>query len=146
MARLRHGTSAGAASRLGAVVLGGASTFLLFSPVAIWMSALFPVAADLSKSGSGGNPHPLPTVAGMFILLVNAAPAVLLVWVAQFWAQAPLALAALLLCGCALNRLTEPKLSANRWNRCRHALAAGDDFNNLDLVVKLASGTLDGFL
>jgi uncharacterized protein (DUF983 family) len=38
------------------------------SPVAAVMSALFPVAADLSKSGSGGNPHGLALFTGMMVV------------------------------------------------------------------------------
>jgi hypothetical protein len=40
------------------MVIGGVATFCLIAPMAIWCSALFPVASDLSKTGSGGNPHP----------------------------------------------------------------------------------------
>jgi hypothetical protein len=79
-----------------AVLLGGAATYLLMSPIAIWMSALFPVAADLSKTGSGGNPHPLPMLLGTVLVLIFAAPAALVIAASQFWFHRPV-LAPLLL-------------------------------------------------
>jgi hypothetical protein len=72
-----------------AILLGGAAVYLLMSPFAIWFSALFPVAADMSKTGSGGNPHPLPMLAGTFLVLVFAAPAALTVTATQFWLDRP---------------------------------------------------------
>ena len=72
-----------------AVLLGAAATFLLLAPVGVWLSALFPVASDLSKTGSGGNAHSVPTLAGTFLVLLFAAPAVLIVAVAQFWFKQP---------------------------------------------------------
>jgi hypothetical protein len=72
-----------------AVLLGGLAIYLLMSPIAIWMSALFPVAADLSKTGSGGNPHPLPMIAGTLLVLVFAAPAAIAIVASQFWLERP---------------------------------------------------------
>ena len=68
-----------------ATLLGGAATFMLLSPVALWLSALFPVVSDLSKTGSGGNPHPLPMIAGTVCTALFALPAVLIVLAAEFW-------------------------------------------------------------
>ena len=72
-----------------AVLLGGLAVYLLMSPLAILMSALFPVAADLSKTGSGGNPHPFPMIAGTILVLVFAAPAALAIVASQFWLDRP---------------------------------------------------------
>lgn len=81
-----------------AMVLGGAATYLLLSPFAVWLSALFPVASDLSKTGSGGNPHPLPMLAGTILVLLFAAPAALIVVAADVWLDRP-AIAPLLMAG-----------------------------------------------
>lgn len=66
---------------------GGAGTYLLLGPVAVWMSALFPVASDLSKTGAGGNPHPLPMMVGTFLVILLAAPAALILAGVSFWGQ-----------------------------------------------------------
>lgn len=68
-----------------ATLLGGGATFMLLSPAAIWFSALFPVASDLSKTGAGGNPHPLPMIAGTLCTALFAAPAVAMVLIAEFY-------------------------------------------------------------
>lgn len=74
-----------------AVVLGGCATFLLLSPVAAAISALLPVKADLSKTGSGGNPHGAAMLVGTFLVLIAAAPAVLILLIApRFGAVATL--------------------------------------------------------
>jgi hypothetical protein len=57
-----------------AVMIGGAAAVAWLAPVAITLSALFPVASDLSKTGSGGNPHPVPTIAGMLMAAVLLMP------------------------------------------------------------------------
>ena len=64
-------------------LLGGAATYMLICPVALWMSALFPVASDLSKTGAGGNPHPLPMIAGTICTVLFAAPAGIIVLAAE---------------------------------------------------------------
>lgn len=56
------------------VVFGGAATFFTLTPVAAVMSAVFPVASDLSKTGSGGNPHGAAMLVGTFLVLIAAAP------------------------------------------------------------------------
>jgi len=68
-----------------AVFLGAAATFFLISPVAIWFSAIFPVASDLSKTGSGGNPHPFPMVAGTLCTALFVLPTIVSLAVAEFW-------------------------------------------------------------
>jgi hypothetical protein len=68
-----------------ATLLGGAATFMLLSPVALWFSALFPVVSDLSKTGAGGNPHPLPMIAGTICTALFAAPAAFIIMAAEFW-------------------------------------------------------------
>ena len=78
-----------------AVLLGGVATFILIAPFAVWMSALFPVASDLSKTGAGGNPHPLPMFAGIFVTAILAAPTVLILALSYFWLKSSLAAAGL---------------------------------------------------
>lgn len=56
------------------VVFAGAATFFTLTPVAAVMSAIFPVASDLSKTGSGGNPHGAAMLVGTFLVLIAAAP------------------------------------------------------------------------
>jgi len=63
-----------------ASVINAYAMFLLLSPTCVWFSAIFPLAADLSKAGSGGNPHPLPMLAGTLIVLLFAAPGGVLLW------------------------------------------------------------------
>ena len=72
-----------------ATIFGGMATFALLSPIAVWFSALFPMPADLSKTGTGGNPHPLPMFAGTVIVLVLAAPAVGMFVINWLWIRRP---------------------------------------------------------
>ncbi len=46
--------------------LGGLAVYVTITPVAALMSAVFPVSADMSKAGSGGNPHTASALVGMF--------------------------------------------------------------------------------
>jgi hypothetical protein len=64
-----------------AVLLGGGATYALLAPVAALLSALLPVASDLGKTGSGGNPHGLAMAVGTVLVLLGAGPpaAILLV-------------------------------------------------------------------
>jgi hypothetical protein len=73
-----------------AVLLGGVATFFLISPVAIWFSALFPVASDLSKTGAGGNPHPFPMIAGTLCTVLFSVPVLAILAAAEYWFKAPL--------------------------------------------------------
>ncbi len=72
-----------------AALIGGVALYLSLSPVAVWLSALFPVASDLSKTGSGGNPHPLPMLAGTFLVMAAALPIALIIVLAQAWLGRP---------------------------------------------------------
>lgn len=56
------------------VIFAGVATFFTLTPVAAVMSAMFPVASDLSKTGSGGNPHGAAMLVGTFLVLIAAAP------------------------------------------------------------------------
>jgi hypothetical protein len=56
------------------VLLAGAATYLLMCPVAAVMSAYFPVASDLSKTGTGGNPHGLAMLAGTLLVFALSIP------------------------------------------------------------------------
>ena len=60
------------------VLLGAAATYLLLSPVAATLSSLFPVASDLSKTGTGGNPHGLAMLAGTLVIMTLAIPPALI--------------------------------------------------------------------
>jgi hypothetical protein len=53
---------------LPAAVLGGAAAYLLVAPAALWISMLFPKAADLSKLGNQGKPHGAAVLAGLFLV------------------------------------------------------------------------------
>lgn len=66
-------------------MLGIGATYLLLSPVAVWMSALFPVSADLSKTGSGGNPHGLAMLIGSILVLAGAVPPALILVSTEHW-------------------------------------------------------------
>jgi len=72
-----------------ATLFGAIATFLVLSPFAIWLSALFPVASDLSKTGAGGNPHPFPMLVGMVLTLAAAAPAGLILAADELWIHRP---------------------------------------------------------
>jgi hypothetical protein len=56
------------------VLLAGAATYSLMSPAAAVMSAYFPVASDLSKTGTGGNPHGLAMFVGTLLVFVLGLP------------------------------------------------------------------------
>jgi hypothetical protein len=58
-----------------ATLAGGMATFLATSPLAAWLSIALPIASDLSKTGTAGNPHRLAMVAGSLAIAVAAAPA-----------------------------------------------------------------------
>ena len=86
-----------------ATLIGGAAIFFLLCPLAIWFSALFPVASDLSKTGAGGNPHPLPMIVGTLCTAAFAMPPAVVILVAEFYFQnemmaVPLMLAWLIVC------------------------------------------------
>jgi len=72
-----------------ATIAGAIATFLVLSPFAIWLSALFPVASDLSKTGAGGNPHPFPMLVGMILTLVAASPPGLILAADALWIHRP---------------------------------------------------------
>jgi hypothetical protein len=63
-----------------ATLAAGASTYLLLTPLAAWFSMLLPVASDVSKTGTGGNPHTLAMLAGMMLVIVASAPAALMLF------------------------------------------------------------------
>lgn len=86
-----------------ATLIGGVATFVLLCPLAIWFSALFPVASDLSKTGAGGNPHPLPMIVGTLCTAAFTMPAAAVILAAEFYftnemMAVPLMLAWLIVC------------------------------------------------
>ena len=68
-----------------AVLVGAFAMYMSLSPITVWLSALFPQASDLSKTGSGGNPHPLPMFVGTFLVLLVALPNALIVLLVNLW-------------------------------------------------------------
>jgi hypothetical protein len=72
-----------------ATMVGAVAAFILLGPIMIWLSALFPVPSDLSKTGAGGNPHPVPTLAGTFLILLAAAPTAVLLLLAEYSFRMP---------------------------------------------------------
>ena len=107
-----------------ATLIGGAAIFMLLSPLAIWFSALFPVASDLGKTGSGGNPHPLPMIAGTLCTALFAAPGAAILFASEYVirneiASVPLMLAWFLLTaaiGVPLVNLASRTIGARREN------------------------------
>jgi hypothetical protein len=59
--------------------LGGAAAFLVLSPASALVSVLLPVASDLSKTGTAGNPHSIAMLAGTVIVAIAIVPAALIV-------------------------------------------------------------------
>ena len=78
------------------VPIGMASICTLLGPVAVFFSALFPVAADLSKTGNAGNPHPLAMLAGTLTVMALSVPPALLVYVGEYWLRRPALVPALM--------------------------------------------------
>jgi hypothetical protein len=92
-----------------AVLVGGFAMYLTLSPFSVWLSALFPQASDLSKTGSGGNPHPLPMLVGTFLVMLAAAPCAIIMIAAHFWWHQPsMALALMIVWTAAVAALAIP--------------------------------------
>jgi hypothetical protein len=64
----------GSPSAWAMTLVGGLATYVAVSPIAAILSALFPVAADMSKAGSGGNPHVAAALIGMVAVGIAALP------------------------------------------------------------------------
>lgn len=56
------------------MAVGGLAIYITITPAAALLSAWLPVQADLSKPGSGGNPHTASALLGMLMVLVAAVP------------------------------------------------------------------------
>jgi hypothetical protein len=56
------------------MAVGGLAIYVTITPAAALLSAWLPVPADLSKPGSGGNPHTASALLGMLLVLVAAVP------------------------------------------------------------------------
>jgi hypothetical protein len=67
-------TGGGSPSAWAMTLVGGLATYVAVTPIAAVLSALFPVAADMSKAGSGGNPHVAAGLIGMVAVGVAALP------------------------------------------------------------------------
>jgi hypothetical protein len=59
-----------------ATLVGGVAAFVLLSPASAFVSIMLPVASDLSKTGTGGNPHSIAMLAGTALVAAAVAPAV----------------------------------------------------------------------
>jgi hypothetical protein len=59
-----------------ATLAGGVATFLITSPITALLSIVFPIAADLSKTGTAGNPHALAMAAGSIAIAACAFPVI----------------------------------------------------------------------
>jgi hypothetical protein len=70
-------------------LVGGLATYVAVTPVAAILSALFPVAADMSKAGSGGNPHVAAALIGMVAVGMAALPVLGIVVPATISGAAP---------------------------------------------------------
>jgi hypothetical protein len=68
-----------------AVFVAAFAMYMSLSPITVWLSALFPQASDLSKTGSGGNPHPLPMFVGTFLVMLAALPNALIILIVDVW-------------------------------------------------------------
>ena len=77
------------------VIVGASTAFVAMTPIAAAMSATFPTAADLSKTGSGGNPHGAAMLVGTILVPLTAAPAVLILLIGPRFSDATTLLAAL---------------------------------------------------
>ena len=89
-------TGSGAVLLWISVIVAASTAFITMTPVAAAMSATFPVAADLSKTGSGGNPHGVAMLVGMVLVMVAAAPPGLIVLVGPRFSDATTLLATLI--------------------------------------------------
>ncbi|MEO6223240.1 MAG: hypothetical protein ABIP90_08305, partial [Vicinamibacterales bacterium] len=58
--------------------IGGLATYIAVAPIATLLSALFPVVADMSKTGSGGNPHVASALIGMVVVGLAVLPALII--------------------------------------------------------------------
>jgi hypothetical protein len=83
-----------------AVLLGSAATYALLTPFGALLSAWLPVASDLGKTGSGGNPHGLAMAAGTVLVLLLAGPPAMIVLLVHRGMERPL-LGLLLMAGWA---------------------------------------------
>jgi hypothetical protein len=57
-----------------ATLAGGVATFLITSPLTALLSIFLPIAADLSRTGTAGNPHGLAMVVGSMAIALCAIP------------------------------------------------------------------------
>ena len=114
-----------------AVFVGAFAMYMALSPITVWLSALFPQASDLSKTGSGGNPHPLPMFVGTFLVLLAALPnAAIIIFVNVVWKSQPiLALAGVALWALVVSALAIPLVNLS-------ARAVGARRENLALVAQ----------
>lgn len=79
-----------------ATALGGVATFTILTPYGALASAMLPVASNLSKSGSAGNPHTGAAIPGVFLTALASLPAVGVLLLSLGWGPwASLALMAL---------------------------------------------------
>ncbi|HUF47678.1 MAG TPA: hypothetical protein VMM93_07665 [Vicinamibacterales bacterium] len=89
--------------------LGAMSVYLILAPAAVWLSALFPVASDLNRTGSAGNPHGLAGLSSVVILAVGLAMTAGVFWLAtSYFGQPGLTLAVMTLWLCVIAAIALP--------------------------------------
>lgn len=88
-------THSGSLLMWAATALGGVATFIILTPYGALVSATLPVASDLSKNGSAGNPHNGAAIPGVFLTAFAALPAVGVLLLSLGWG--PLAALALMM-------------------------------------------------
>ena len=71
-------TGGGSPAAWAMTAVGGVATYIAVTPIAALLSAMFPVVADMSKTGSGGNPHVASALIGMLACGVAAVPALVI--------------------------------------------------------------------
>lgn len=72
-----------------AATLFGVSTYVLYAPFALMLSALFPKAADLSRIGKSGSPNQLAAFVGFLIVMPVIAPPLSLAGVLLWLTDSP---------------------------------------------------------
>jgi hypothetical protein len=114
-----------------AVLVAAFAMYMALSPITVWLSALFPQASDLSKTGSGGNPHPLPMFVGTFLVLFVAMPnVIIMLFVEVWWKHQPiLALAGVTLWALVVAAIAIPLVNLS-------ARAVGARRENLALIAQ----------
>ncbi|HUR20559.1 MAG TPA: hypothetical protein VMZ90_07110 [Vicinamibacterales bacterium] len=82
-------TGGGSPAAWAMTLAAGLATYVAVTPIAAILSALFPVVADMSKAGSGGNPHVAAALLGMVAVGIAALPVLAIAIPATLTGAAP---------------------------------------------------------